>query len=70
MWDSATIVTSNVYKEGTLLWKSSSAFYKGPGIEDWTSMKSTARWEIPKGWEAYLSGGEIRMTKDDEGKLS
>jgi hypothetical protein len=59
MWESADTVGPTVYKEGTMLWKNSSAWFKEPGTEKWIPMQRSAVWEIPKGWQAYLTGGEI-----------
>lgn len=59
-WNSATQVGPKVYTQETMLWKNSTAYFKGPEVKNWTSMKSTGQWEIPKDWWAYLTGGEIR----------
>lgn len=60
VWNSATQVGPKVYSQETMLWKNSTAYFKGPEVEKWTPMKSTGQWEIPKNWWAYLTGGEIR----------
>ncbi|KAK2468006.1 hypothetical protein BFJ70_g15351 [Fusarium oxysporum] len=60
VWDSATKVGPKIYTQETLLWRNSTALFKGPTVTDWMPMKSTGQWEIPYGWWAYLTGGEIR----------